>query len=99
MEILEAKIALHYDLVDLSLNMFEECSELIQALAKYDRTKGHGLPTSKDEEEAMADLVEEIGDVLSCIDRIKLKPNINDTDIHNSRLKKAVREIERMKNK
>lgn len=41
----------------------EECGELIQAVAKYNRTKGNGYDTSVNSEAAYVNLVEELADV------------------------------------
>lgn len=57
------QIADYYGL-DAQLNQIvEECGELIQAAAKYNRTKGNGYDTSVNPEAAYVNLVEELADV------------------------------------
>lgn len=58
-------------------SLIEECSELIQAVCKYKRAKGIGQPTNVSEEDARANVIEEIADVkaalmmyMHCIDVI-----------------------------
>lgn len=45
----------------------EECSELIQVISKYKRSKGIGFKTPITTDDAVMNLNEEIADVLSCI--------------------------------
>ena len=52
----------------------EECGELIQALNKYCRK-------DYNKEEAYYNIVEEVGDVYVCLERIKEVMEISDTDI------------------
>lgn len=57
------QIADYYEF-DAQLNqVVEECGELIQAAAKYNRTKGKGYDTSMNLGAAYANLVEELADV------------------------------------
>lgn len=53
----------------------EECGELIQALNKYCRRDCDELV------EAYYNIVEEVGDVYVCLERIKEAMGISDTDI------------------
>ena len=41
----------------------EECGELVQAIAKYNRAMGRGYDTSVTREAAMENLIEELADV------------------------------------
>ena len=62
----------------------EECSELIKALTKIWRAE-HTTFASKSDEELLEDLKEEIADVQSCINNLKLIYNISDDEIYNIR--------------
>lgn len=46
--------------------MQEECAELIQAISKYRRANGDGIPTSLDRKTAYNNMVEELADVECC---------------------------------
>ena len=57
------EIADHYGFEAQANQVMEECGELIQAVAKYNRTKGNGYDTPVTSAEAVAKVVEELADV------------------------------------
>lgn len=59
----------------------EECSELIQAISKYNRLL-NGEYTGKDKK-IIANLIEELADVEICIEQLKHFLEISDTKIDN----------------
>ena len=59
----------------------EECSELIKALTKKWRAENTTF-ASKSYEELLEDLKEEIADVQSCINNLKIIYNISDDEIY-----------------
>lgn len=70
----------------------EECAELIQAISKMTRAKD-----TKEYEEAKSHLIEEIADVIVCIDQLKTIFNISDAKISEVANFKIHRQMERMK--
>lgn len=52
------------------LQTMEECSELIQAISKYNRTRGIGQKTETPPHEAFDNLLLEIADVKICIEQL-----------------------------
>lgn len=57
------EIADHYGFEAQANQVMEECGELIQAIAKYNRTKGNGYDTPLTSAGAIAGVVEELADV------------------------------------
>ena len=65
----------HYGVSNQLGIYMEECAELIQAVSKVNREFNDGLKISK---ESYANLVEEIADVIVCIDQMQFIFNISD---------------------
>ncbi len=57
------EIADYYGFEAQTNQVMEECGELIQAVAKYNRTKGNGYDTPVTTDTARANLIEELADV------------------------------------
>ena len=70
----------------------EECAELIQAISKMRRVRNAG----KDDCEAYYNLVEEIADVLICMEQMRVMYEISDHEIQGFIDKKCQRQEERM---
>lgn len=70
----------------------EECSELIQAISKMRRVRNSG----KDDGEAYDNLVEEVADVLICIEQLRLMYDIPDHAIQGVIYEKCARQEERI---
>ncbi len=84
----QKKIIDHYGTNEQMIVWMEECSELVQAVSKVHRT---GLNyVTKDH------LVEEIADVLICIEQMKEIYDITDDNINQKIYYKAQRQKERM---
>ena len=75
------KNAEHYGYTRQSQQAIEECSELIQAISKYNRLL-NGEYAGK-EKKIVANLVEELADVEICIEQLKHFLKITDTKINN----------------
>jgi NTP pyrophosphatase (non-canonical NTP hydrolase) len=80
-----AESILHYGKNNQSTVCMEECAELIQAISKAKRGK-----INRD------NMIEEIADVLICIEMLKQMYMISDEKINNWIEKKQAREVERM---
>lgn len=52
------------------LQTIEECSELIKAICKYNRTLGVGQKTEVSTETAYGNLIREIADVVICLEQL-----------------------------
>lgn len=55
----------------------EECAELIQAIAKYNRCRGIGQITKVSKQEAEQNLVKELADVEICLEQVKFILNLD----------------------
>lgn len=75
----------HYGIENQSTVCMEECAELIQAISKAKRGK-----INQD------NMIEEIADVLICIEMLKQMYSISDSEIDALIKKKQKREVERM---
>mgnify|MGYP002507693598 CR=1 FL=1 len=75
----------HYGVENQSTVCMEECAELIQAISKAKRGK-----INRD------NIIEEIADVLICIEMLKQMYSISDSEIDALIKKKQKREVERM---
>lgn len=73
--------------ISLTIAM-EECAELIQAISKFKRNKGD-----------IDNLIEEIGDVLICIDYLIQLFYLNDEYIDEVISDKVIKTLEKLKNK
>lgn len=75
-----------------SMVHMEECAELIQAISKMRRVKDAG----KDDSDAYENLVEEMADVLICLEQIQQIYEIPDHVIQGMVFKKCARQEERI---
>ena len=85
---------------DAQLNqVVEECGELIQAAAKYNRTKGNGYDTSVNSEAAYVNLVEELADVQLVVCQLVYLMKCGDEVLHVTELKtdRQLKRIEKRK--
>lgn len=77
--------------------LIEECAELIQAINKYKRSIGIGCKTPITRDEAIANLNEELTDVLVCIKyQMLLTKGINLSDLEKISKLKTDRFLERL---
>ena len=90
------KIADHYGEDAQSLQLAEECAELIQAIIKFRRAKGLGQTTVVDYNAALANLIEEIADVELMIEQVKYLLDIPALELAKLKLGKIQRTIDRM---
>lgn len=63
--------AKYYGLGDCLRQTQEEAAELIQAISKYHRAIGHGMPTVLTEDVARSQILEEIADVRIMIEQLQ----------------------------
>ena len=77
----------HYGADLQTVVCMEECAELIQAISKMKRGKDN-----------RDNLIEEVADVMICIEILKHVYGISDNEIQNYVCQKQNRSIERMKN-
>jgi NTP pyrophosphatase (non-canonical NTP hydrolase) len=75
------KNAEHYGYKRQSQQAIEECSELIQAISKYNRLL-NGEYVGK-EKKIIANLIEELADVEICIEQLKYFLEVSDTKLDN----------------
>lgn len=75
-----------------SMVHMEECAELIQAVSKMRRVR----KKDKDDTEAYYNLVEEMADVLICMEQMRIMYEISDHEIQNMIDRKCQRQEERM---
>lgn len=88
----QGRVLAHYGEDIQSVIHMEECAELIQAVSKMRRLRAMGA----DEEQAYNNLVEEIADVLICIEQIIELYKIPGHTIQYEIDRKCVRQEERM---
>ena len=82
-ESINLKISDYYGYENQKGQLVEELAELIQAVNKYDRARGIGQPLrSGNQHTAFDNLVEEIADVETMLERIKHLLNISEVEIH-----------------
>ena len=55
----------------------EECAELIQAVAKYNRCRGIGQTTKVSKQKAVQNLIKELADVEICLEQVKFLLNLD----------------------
>ena len=70
----------------------EECAELIQAVSKMRRVRNSG----KDDGEAYDNMVEEMADVLICLEQLRLTYDITDHAIQDMIYRKCARQEARI---
>lgn len=63
--------AKHYGLEEVLLHTQEEAAELIQAISKYHRAAGHGVPVDLTIEDARRRILEEMADVTVLIEQLR----------------------------
>lgn len=92
------KIADHYGYEEQSLQLIEECGELIQAICKYRRAVlGKGQPVAEGVKEiALESIIEEIADVEVMLEQVKYLLQIPEDEIEAVKIFKENRNKERM---
>lgn len=90
------RIADHFGEDAQSLQLAEECAELIQAIIKFRRAKGLGQTTVVDYKAALANLIEEIADVELMIEQVKYLLDIPVSDLIEIKINKINRTVDRM---
>lgn len=88
----QGKVIGFYGAEKQSLVHAEECAELIQAISKMRRVKDAG----KDDSDAYENLVEEMADVLICLEQIQQIYEIPDHVIQGMVFKKCARQEARI---
>lgn len=88
----QGKVIGFYGAEKQSLVHAEECAELIQAISKMRRVKDAG----KDDAEAYENLVEEMADVLICLEQLQLIYEIPDHVIQEMVFQKCARQEARI---
>ena len=76
-----------------SMVHMEECAELIQAISKMRRSRNEG----EDDSDAHHNLVEEMADVLICLEQLQEIYGIHDLDLEEMVNKKCARQDERLR--
>jgi NTP pyrophosphatase (non-canonical NTP hydrolase) len=93
----QGKVIAHYGEEAQSMIHMEECAELIQAVSKMRRGKKAYLEGRVDDDsEAYYNLVEEVADVLICLEQIQEMYGISDQEIQTMVDKKVARQEARM---
>ena len=92
------KNADHYGYEEQSIQLIEECGELIQAICKYRRAVlGKGQPVAKGVKEvALEIIIEEIADVEVLLEQIKYLLQIPEDEIEAVKIYKENRNKERI---
>ncbi len=90
------EIADHYGFAAQANQVMEECGELIQAVAKWNRVKMAGYNTPVTEENARANLIEELADVQFVVCQMVYLLGCGD-EVLRITDKKADRQLERMR--
>jgi len=88
----QGKVIGFYGAEKQSLVHMEECAELIQAISKMRRVKDAG----KDDAEAYENLVEEMADVLICLEQIQTMYEIPNHTIQGMIFQKCARQEARL---
>lgn len=87
------KQLINYHGTDETLTIcMEECAELIKEISKYKRATSHG-----EQIEYRGGLVEEMADVLICIDMMQLIFNITAEELEQEKSAKMARNLERIR--
>lgn len=93
----QRKVIAHYGGDAQSMIHMEECAELIQAVSKMRRIKQAYLAGADvDDSEAYYSLVEEMADVLICLEQMQEMYAISNSEIQTMIDKKVKRQEERM---
>lgn len=76
----------------------EECAELIQAISKYNRTRGIGQPTETPMAQAFVDLLEELADVSICVEQLVylMQLGVNIEAVKEVALERVAKRLENM---
>ena len=85
------KIVDKWGMKNQSMIAMEECAELIQAISKCIRTKE--FPAIEEREH----LIEEMADVMFCIEQLQVMYSITDEELYAMKQSKEKRTMERMK--
>ena len=93
----QGRVLAHYGEAAQAMIHMEECAELIQAVSKMRRVKqaytdGHDV----DDSEAYYNLVEEMADVLICMEQMQEMYSISNSEIQMMIDRKTQRQEERM---
>ena len=84
----------YYEVEARNMVRMEECAELIQAISKMRRASRHGVVDK--ESDVYCNLVEEMADVLICIEQLKIEYEITDSRLQVMINKKVKRQEERL---
>ena len=88
----QGKVIARYDLTAQAMVHMEECAELIQAISKMNRAREAGV----NDKDARFNLVEEMADVLICMEQIQEIYNIRTHEIQEMIGRKCQRQEERL---
>ena len=88
----QGRVIAHYGEEAQSMVHMEECAELIQAISKMRRIRNSG----EDDSSAYNNLVEEMADVLICLEQIQEMYDIPDHLIQSMVFRKVSRQEDRM---
>ena len=93
----QGRVIAHYGEDAQALVHMEECAELIQAISKMQRIRKECLAGEDiDDSDAYSNLVEEMADVLICMEQLKEIYCISDSELRMMVDKKTVRQEARM---
>lgn len=93
----QGKVLAHYGEEAQSMIHMEECAELIQAISKMRRVRRAFMDgTSEDDSDAYYNLVEEMADVLICMQQLQEMYDIPDHEIQSMVSRKVARQEDRM---
>ncbi len=93
----QERVIAHYGEDAQSVVHMEECAELIQAISKMRRKKAtHTAGQDVDNAEAYYNLVEEMADVLICMQQLVQMYSISDSELQMMIDRKTARQEERM---
>lgn len=88
----QGKVIARYGLTAQTMVHMEECAELTQAISKMNRVREAGI----NDTDARFNLVEEMADVLICMEQIQEIYNIRSLEIQEMIIRKCRRQDERL---
>ena len=88
----QGKVIARYGLTAQAMVHMEECAELTQAISKMNRVREAGISDT----DARFNLVEEMADVLICMEQIQEIYNIRSLEIQEMIIRKCRRQDERL---
>ena len=88
----QGKVIARYGLTSQAMVHMEECAELTQAISKMNRAREAGI----NDTDARFNLVEEMADVLICMEQIQEIYNIRTLEIQEMIIRKCRRQDERL---